>query len=135
MQQNSATKTRRSSASSAAEQPSRQNRPIVREIDQATSRKNTKALFASETTGGISLVEASIDVGLGNALFIRGEGNGLSWEKGQQLTCLDAAKWVWSGRQTKDKTVFKLLLNDQIWAQGEDVIIEPGRIVEIVPRF
>lgn len=80
-------------------------------------------------------MEARIDVGLGNALFIRGEGDGLSWEKGQPLTCVEAAKWVWSGPKTKDKTVFKLLLNDQIWAQGEDVIIEPGRRVEVLPQF
>lgn len=84
-------------------------------------------------SGSIRFVEARSEVGLGNALFIRGEGDGLSWEKGQPLVCVDAAKWVWSGHQ-KEKTVFKLLLNDHIRAQGEDVIVEPGQRVEIVPR-
>lgn len=104
-------------------------------MDQGATRNDSLKLRTGETSGDIALVEARIDVGLGNALFIRGEGDGLSWEKGQPLTCVDAARWVWSGRQTKDKAVFKLLLNDQIWAQGNDVVIEPGRTVEISPRF
>jgi hypothetical protein len=31
--------------------------------------------------------------------------------------------------------VFKLLLNDQVWAKGEDVVVEAGRKIEVVPFF
>jgi hypothetical protein len=31
--------------------------------------------------------------------------------------------------------VFKLLLNDQVWAKGEDVVVEAGRKIEVVPVF
>ena len=80
-------------------------------------------------------VEARIDVGFGNALFIRGQGAGLSWDKGLPLECIDGSTWVWSAKQAKDKVVFKLLLNDQVWAGGEDVVLEPGKKIEIVPGF
>lgn len=80
-------------------------------------------------------VRARIDVGFGNALFIRGQGQGLSWDKGQPLHCVDASTWVWSTPHSHDKVTFKLLLNDQIWAQGQDIVLEPARTVEIVPRF
>jgi len=83
----------------------------------------------------MTVVEAKIDVGLGNLLFIRGQGHGLSWFEGVPLNCVDPATWVWSAGQAREKVVFKLLLNDQVWAKGEDVMVEAGRKIEIVPCF
>lgn len=80
-------------------------------------------------------IAARIDVGMGNALYIRGQGDGLSWDKGTPLNCLDASTWVWSRSPARERVVFKLLLNDAIWSQGEDLVVEPGRRIEIVPRF
>ena len=82
-----------------------------------------------------TVVEARIDVGFGNSVFIRGEGAGLSWAKGIPLTCMDRSAWVWSTKQAEDKVVFKLLLNDQVWAQGEDLVLEAGKKIDIVPAF
>lgn len=87
------------------------------------------------TTEQMTLVRAKIDVGFGNALFIRGQGDGLSWEKGLPLSCIDGSAWVWSTKEAKDKVLFKLLLNDQSWAKGEDVVVEAGRKIEVVPVF
>jgi hypothetical protein len=83
----------------------------------------------------VTVVEAKIDVGLGNTLFIRGQGDGLSWLKGVPLNCVDANTWVWSNTQATDKVVFKLLLNDEVWAKGEDVVAEVRRKIETVPFF
>jgi hypothetical protein len=80
-------------------------------------------------------VLARIDIGFGNHLFIRGEGNGLSWAEGQPLTCLESATWVWSGGNGSDGSIFKLLLNDEIWCQGENLIVRAREQVEIEPRF
>ena len=57
------------------------------------------------------------------------------WDKGLPLSCIDGSAWVWSTRQVKGKVVFKLLLNDQVWAKGEDVVVEAGRKIEVVPVF
>ena len=38
-------------------------------------------------------IEAQIDVRFGNALYIRGEGPGLSWESGVLMTCVSDDKW------------------------------------------
>ncbi len=80
-------------------------------------------------------VAAKIDVGFGNQLYIRGQGDGLTWQKGVPLLCKDASTWVWSTRQARDTLRFKLLLNDQIWAQGEDLVLEAGKRVETSPQF
>ena len=83
----------------------------------------------------VTMVAAKIDVGFGNTLFIRGEGGGLSWDKGQPLTCEQGSTWVWSSRRAKDQVTFKLLINDQLWCRGENIKLGPGRQVEVVPAF
>ena len=89
----------------------------------------------STTLEPLTIVEAQLDVPSGNALFIRGEGEGLSWERGQPLSYFDGSKWIWSSNQARDKVVFKLLLNDKIWAQGEDVVVRAGRKIKLSPVF
>jgi hypothetical protein len=73
-------------------------------------------------------------VGFGNSLYLRGEGHGLSWNQGVPLTCVDGSTWQWTG-QAADPLKIKLLLNDSVWAAGEDVVITPGQKVEISPAF
>ncbi len=96
------------------------------------SRQREKNTLASKQ---LTVIQARIDVGFGNSLFIRGRGAELAWDKGLPLTCTDASTWTWSTEQAKDKLVFKLLLNDQVWARGDDVIVEAGRKIELAPTF
>lgn len=79
-------------------------------------------------------IEAKIDVGFGNTLYLRGEGLGLSWSQGVPLTCVDGKTWKWTG-ETSQLLKFKLLLNDKVWSQGEDLVANPGQRVEISPAF
>lgn len=80
------------------------------------------------------IIEAKIDVGFGNTLYLRGEGLGLSWTQGVPLTCVDGKTWKWTGEAT-EQLKFKLLLNDQVWSQGEDLVATPGQKLEISPAF
>ncbi|HXP60188.1 MAG TPA: hypothetical protein VN829_06830, partial [Dongiaceae bacterium] len=41
----------------------------------------------------VTEVVARVDVGFGNTLFIRGQGNGLSWERGTRLACAGPSTW------------------------------------------
>ena len=83
----------------------------------------------------ITRVEAKIDVGFGNALFIRGEGNGLTWDRGVALQCVDPSTWVWVTDKAHSKIRFKLLLNDETWVGGEDLTVEAGSQIGVVPAF
>ncbi len=80
-------------------------------------------------------VEARINVGFGNALFIRGEGDGLSWDEGKPLQCEASDSWVWSTTEAGGNLVFKLLINDEVWSQGEDWTVAQGQKTEVVPVF
>ena len=95
----------------------------------ATEPKTARPARAIPTT-----IEAHVDVGFGNQLYVRGQGAGLSWERGVPLKNVDPTTWQWSAEAT-DKLTFKLLLNDSIWAQGADVTAAPGQKVEITPSF
>ena len=88
------------------------------------------------TTGSSKSVtiEAKIDVGFGNALYLGGEGEGLNWNQGVPLTCVDSSTWKWTA-PVSDKVKFKLLLNDSVWAKGEDLVAAPGQKVEVSPAF
>jgi hypothetical protein len=79
-------------------------------------------------------IEAKIDVGFGNQLFLRGQGAGLSWDQGVPLECVDSQTWRLTV-PAQEKLLFKLLINDSIWAKGEDVVVTPGQRVEITPAF
>lgn len=81
-----------------------------------------------------AVIEAKIDVGFGNTLYLRGEGKGLNWNHGIPLTNVDGSTWQWSG-EADEKLKVKLLLNDAVWAKGEDLVVAPGEKVQIAPAF
>jgi len=79
-------------------------------------------------------IEAKIDVGFGNSLYLRGEGLGLDWNRGIPLTCEGGSTWKWSC-EASEALKFKLLLNDAVWAKGEDLVATPGERIEVAPKF
>jgi hypothetical protein len=106
----------------------------------ATTQTETRAaapvreLKAAEATQTLTTIEAKIDVGFGNQLYARGEGAGLSWERGTPLKCVDPQTWQLTV-EAKDPLKFKLLLNDAVWMAGEDIVAPPGQRIEIRPAF
>lgn len=101
----------------------------------AASRKPKTRVPRPALQRQLTLVRAHIDVGFGNTLYIRGQGNGLSWDKGIALACIAPATWVWATAEDSRNVTFKLLLNDELWAQGGDVVVPAGESIEIVPVF
>jgi hypothetical protein len=80
-------------------------------------------------------ITAQIDVGFGNALYIRGEGPGLSWDKGLVMDCVADDQWIITISDATMPVVFKLLLNDITWCVGNDYVVEPGGSIALVPVF
>jgi len=103
---------------------------IRNKITATAPRQNV----TNETKRPVTTIEAKIDVGFGNNLFVRGQGAGLSWDCGVPLKCIDPQTWQWSA-PANDNLKFKLLLNDTVWAQGEDLVAAPGKRLQIAPTF
>jgi hypothetical protein len=82
-----------------------------------------------------AVIVADLELGTHDTVFIRGAGGGLRWDKGQPLVCTGPKTWVWSPASAEEKLEFQLLLNDEVWARGEPVVLEAGASMEITPDF
>lgn len=82
-----------------------------------------------------TIIQARAELGRGHALYIRGRGAGLSWRKGVPLVHVDPVTWIWAEDRVKEPVTFQLLLDDQIWAKGENFILEAGNKMKVTPDF
>jgi hypothetical protein len=93
------------------------------------------AVKAVPSSVATTKIVAQIDVGFGNTLYVRGEGSGLSWEKGVPLDCVADDQWSLSLAETSRPVVFKFLINDLTWSLGDDYVAQPGSSVVLTPAF
>jgi len=108
--------------------------PVTIVTARANGAVASLAKVAVAVRSASTIIEAKIDVGFGNQLFLRGQGPGLSWDRGIPLECVDSKTWRLTF-PAEEKLLFKLLLNDSVWAKGEDLAVTPGQRVEITPAF
>jgi hypothetical protein len=75
-------------------------------------------------------------IGIGNRLFIRGEGPGLSWEKGVPLTFVSIGKWRWETSDAAAPVRFKLYKNDEVeCASLGERSVAPGAQQDLTASF
>ena len=75
------------------------------------------------------------NVGLGNYIYIRGDGPELSWEKGTQLELTEIGKWQWKVENVEQPAVCRVYKNDEVSAYGDDIEVPIGLKVEVFPIF
>jgi hypothetical protein len=83
----------------------------------------------------ITQVIVHYDCGIGNNLFIRGEGASLSWEKGVKLRNLKSNEWLWQYDETFQECQFKIVLNDERYETGENHHVTCGKVITVEPQF
>jgi hypothetical protein len=93
-----------------------------------------KAKIPSKKALKTSII-ARVDVGFGNQLYIRGAGADLSWEKGLQLENVSAYEWAFATTKAKSDVTFKFLINDELWAEGDNIIVAEGATSISSPVF
>jgi len=108
---------------------------LTKENGRAVNQGGVLEKFASGRGACCTVVTVDLELGSNNEVFIRGKGCGLRWDQGQRLTCLGPGRWVWSASPSEERVEFGLLLNDQVWARGEKMVLDPGRTIEITPDF
>jgi hypothetical protein len=108
--------------------------PLTLEFSQESPDDDAPSSAVSADGATRLLVTAYI--GIGNRLFIRGDGPGLSWEKGVPLQFVSIGKWRWETTEAAAPIHFKLFKNDEIETTGPAAPrLEPGRQVEITAAF
>lgn len=110
-------------------------KPAVKTKTAARVAAVAPAVKPVPTKPVVTTVTAQIDIGFGNALFLRGEGAGLSWDKGMLMTCVNDHQWSVVLGESARPIVFKFLVNDLSWSAGEDYSVGAGSSVTLVPTF
>jgi hypothetical protein len=102
--------------------------------DSASAETPAKAEAAVSSDGATRLL-ATAYIGIGNKLFIRGEGPGLSWDKGVPMQFVSIGKWGWATDEATAPVACKLYKNDETAALSGEIFLEPGKHVEITAIF
>ena len=103
-------------------------------VKKATVRKTTKKAAAKKPISKTTIA-ARVDVGFGNNLYIRGEGAGLSWDVGILMKNLSPYEWAWEAKNASKPIEYKLLINDELWANGENQFAMVGDTAITAPTF
>ena len=96
----------------------------------AAKKTGAKKKIATKTT-----IAARVDVGFGNNLYIRGDGAGLSWDVGILMRNLSPYEWAWETKSSDKPIEYKLLINDELWANGENQFAQPDETAITAPTF
>jgi hypothetical protein len=120
----------------AAEIPEEPPAAPADEAAPADSDEPAKAIEQSRSSDGATRLLVTAYIGIGNRLFIRGEGPGLSWEKGVPLQFVSIGKWRWESSEPTSPVKYKLYKNDAVecTALGEQQI-DPGQQQEVAAAF
>ena len=90
---------------------------------------------ASASSDGATRLLATAYIGIGNKLFIRGDGPGLSWDHGVPMQFVSIGKWGWFTHEAGGPVRIKLYKNDEHAALSGEVTLEPGRHTEVTALF
>jgi hypothetical protein len=83
----------------------------------------------------VTIITAHIDIGFGNTLYLRGEGAGLSWDRGTLMNCVAYNCWSLPLPESGRPVIFKFLVNDLSWSAGQDYTVASGDTLATTPMF
>ena len=86
-------------------------------------------------TLGVTTITAHLDIGFGNALYLRGEGADLSWDRGTLMNCVADNCWTLELPASARPLLFKFLVNDLSWSAGQDYSVASGDTLATTPTF
>lgn len=113
--------------------------PPVAELPEDSSPDSSpdqgSAVQESEATVQPATLDANILIGIGNKLYLRGEGGGLSWDQGQPLEFVEIGLYRWVSEPSAESIQAQLYLNDEISALGAGIVLRPGETLEVTPEF
>lgn len=112
--------------------------PATAESEPAPAGEDAPAATgaeASTSSDGATRLLATAYIGIGNKLFIRGDGPGLSWDKGVPMQFVSIGKWGWFTHDAAGPVSVKLYKNDEAAALSGGLTIAPGRHTEVTALF
>jgi hypothetical protein len=116
--------------------PEKEEPALALDLDGAGGAAEPVAAERVLTSDGATRLLVTAYIGIGNRLFIRGTGPGLSWEKGVPLQFVSIGKWRWETNDASGPVQFKLYKNDELEcaALGAQTL-DPGHQQELTAAF
>jgi hypothetical protein len=110
--------------------------PRAASADDTVSDEPPKAIEQSRSSDGATRLLVTAYIGIGNRLFIRGDGPGLTWDKGVPLQFVSIGKWRWESSDPTGPVKYKLYKNDAVecTALGQQQV-DPGQQQEVAAAF
>lgn len=103
--------------------------------DASTETATAPADETSVSADGATRLLVTAYIGIGNKLYIRGDGPGLSWDKGLPMKFVSIGKWGWATDEATGPVACKLYKNDETAALSGEIFLEPGQHVEVTALF
>jgi hypothetical protein len=104
------------------------------EYSQLAPEDNLPAPAVS--SDGLTRLLVTAYIGIGNKLYVRGEGPGLSWEKGVPLQFVSIGKWRWETPDASESLTLRLYKNDeQECVSLGELTLAPGHQQEVRASF
>ena len=102
----------------------------------AESREPATPSDRALSSDGFTRLTATAYIGIGNKLFIRGDGPGLSPDKGVPLQFISIGKWRWETADATTAVTVRLYKNDQQeCAELGALTLQPGHQHEVTANF
>ncbi|MBI2514312.1 MAG: hypothetical protein HYV96_20255 [Opitutae bacterium] len=95
----------------------------------------TSDVESSTSSDGATRLLATAYIGIGNKLFIRGDGPGLTWDRGVPMQFVSIGKWGWSTQDAAGPVRCKLYKNDDLASLTGEILLEAGRHTEVTALF
>ncbi len=115
--------------------------PVVEPIastaddESAVESSSSAEVESSTSSDGATRLLATAYIGIGNKLFIRGDGPGLSWDHGVPMQFVSIGKWGWSTHDAVAPVRCKLYKNDDLASLAGEIVLEAGRHTEVTALF
>jgi hypothetical protein len=100
-----------------------------------TASSSDEPTEAAASSDGATRLLATAYIGIGNKLYIRGDGPGLSWDKGVAMQFVSIGKWGWATHDATAPVRCALYKNDAEAALTGEVTLAPGKHVEVTALF
>ena len=114
----------------------RKPKPADEPLDLGLTSEVPEPMASSPTADGVTRLIATAYIGIGHKLYLRGEGPGLSWEKGVPLQFVSIGKWRWETADATAPVTAKLFKNDQVECVGlGPLTLSPGHEHEVNAGF
>jgi hypothetical protein len=104
--------------------------------DREFSQIEPEDAVPAVSADGLTRLLVTAYIGIGNKLFVRGDGPGLSWDHGVPLQFVSIGKWRWESADATAPVTLKLYKNDELECTAlGSMALQPGHQHEVTASF